>query len=415
MASPPEPRAHWLLDADVAYLNHGSFGATPRAVLELQSELRERIEREPVRFLDHQLEARLDEARQPLAALIGAQPPDVAWVPNATSGVNIVVQSLGAEPGDEILTTDHEYNAVLNTLRAVAGRQGARVVVARLPFPMRSADEAADAFLGAVSERTRLAVLSHVTSPTALVLPVERIVAELAERGVDTLVDGAHAPGMLPLDLDGLGAAYYTGNCHKWLCSPKGAGFLHVRRDRQARIRPLVVSHGANSPRRDRSRFLLELDWTGTDDPTAYLCVPAAIELMGGLLPGGWPALMAANHSLVLAGRDIVASALGLPPPAPDGLLGSMAALAIPADLPPPQPTLPRDAPAGATYPDDPLNTELYERYRVEVPITSWPLTAEPGRPRLRLLRLSAQAYNSPADYGRLADALRSLAADRPG
>jgi isopenicillin-N epimerase len=404
-------RRHWTLDPEVAYLNHGSFGATPRVVLEVQAELRARIESEPVRFLDHELERRLDDARQPLAELLGAQPRDIAWLPNATSGVNTVVQSLAFEPGDELLTTDHEYNAVLNTLRVVAGRHGARVVVARLPFPLRSAAEAADACLGAVTERTRLAVLSHVTSPTALVLPVERIVPALAERGVDTLVDGAHAPGMLPLDLERLGAAYYTGNCHKWLCAPKGAGFLHVRRDRQERIRPLVISHGANSPRAERSRYLLELDWTGTDDPTAYLAVPAAIEFLAGLLPTGWPALMARNHALAVAGRDTVLGALVGAAPAPDEMLGSMATIVLPAGLEPPAPEMAADAPADATYPDDPLNGALYAVHRVEVPVSSWPPTAQSDRPRLRLLRISAQAYNRPADYERLALA---LTASRP-
>ncbi|HEY7600213.1 MAG TPA: aminotransferase class V-fold PLP-dependent enzyme, partial [Candidatus Limnocylindrales bacterium] len=288
----------------------------------------------------------------------------------------------------------------------VAARDGARVVVAEVPFPLRSADEAADAILGAATERARLAVLSHVTSPTALVLPIERIVTALAERGIDTLVDGAHAPGMLPLALDQLGTAYYTGNCHKWLCAPKGAGFLWVRRDRQERIRPLVVSHGANSPRDDRSRFLLELDWTGTDDPTAYLCVPAAIEFLAGLLPGGWPALMAANHAKALAGRDAVLAAVDGRPPVPDDMLGSMATILLPADLPPTPPAPAPDAPADATLPDDPLHDWLYEQHRVEVPVMAWPFTPQAQRPRLRLLRISAQAYNDQADYGRLAAAL---------
>jgi len=250
-------------------------------------------------------------------------------------------------------------------------------------------------------------VISHVTSPTALVLPVERIVPALAERGIDTLVDGAHAPGMLPLDLDALGAAYYTGNCHKWLCAPKGAGLLHVRRDRQERIRPLVVSHGANSPRSDRSHFLLGLDWTGTDDPTAYLSVPASIEFLAGLLPGGWPALMTANHALALVGRDRLLSALGVEAPlAPDAMLGAMASLPLPDDVEPPAPAMPADAPAGATYPEDALNTDLFERDRIEVPVSSWPPVRQPDHPRLRLLRISAQAYNVAADYDRLARAL---------
>ena len=412
-ASPTSLRAHWTLDRGVAYLNHGSFGATPQAVLENQAELPARMEREPVRFLDHELEGLLDSARAPLAELLGARPADLAWLPNATAGVNTVVQSLELAAGDEILTTDHEYNAVLNTLRFVARRAGGSVVVAQVPFPLRSANEALEAILAAAGPRTRLAVISHITSATALRLPVEELVPALAERGIDTLVDGAHAPGMLPLDLERLGAAYYTGNCHKWLCAPKGAGFLHVRADRQDGIRPLVVSHGANSPRRERSRFLLELDWTGTDDPTAYLSVPAAIDFLSRLVPGGLTALMARNHELVLAGRDIVLRVLGGKAPAPDEMLGSMAALVVPDGFPPVPVEPPADLPTGVSLPDDPLHDALMAG-GVQVPVAPWPPTVAqepPWRPRLRVLRISAQAYNVVADYERLAAALREAPA----
>jgi isopenicillin-N epimerase len=241
--------------------------------------------------------------------------------------------------------------------------------------------------LAAVTPRTRLALLDHVTSPTGMVFPIGTMVRELAARGVDTLVDGAHAPGMLPLDVEALGAAYYTGNCHKWMCAPKGAGFLHVRRDRQAPIRPLVVSHGANSPRTDRSRFRLEFDWTGTGDPTAYLAVPAALDHMGSLLPGGWPALMARNREQALAGREVVAAALGVALPCPPSMIGSLGALPLPE-----------------RYGDPPaLQQTLFGRHAIEVPVFAWP------SPPLRILRVSAQLYNDPADYARLADALRQL------
>ena len=282
---------YWPLDPDVTYLNHGSFGACPWPVLRVQDEWRARLEREPVQFMDTELEGQLDRARARLAEFLNADPDGLAFVANATTGVNTVLRSLEFAAGDEILTTDHEYNACLNTIRYVADRSGAAAVVANIPFPLESAQQVVDAIVERVTERTKLAVISHITSPTGLVFPAAQIVAALAQRGVDTLVDGAHTPGMLALDIGAINAAYYTGNAHKWLCTPKGAAFLHVRADRQERIRPLVISHGANSPRGDRSLYRLEADWGGTADPTAFLTIPAALDFMAGLLPGGWAEL----------------------------------------------------------------------------------------------------------------------------
>jgi isopenicillin-N epimerase len=390
-------RRLWPLDPSVTFLNHGSYGACPRAVLEAQARLRERLESEPVRFLSRELEGLLDEVRAALGAFVGAAPDDLAFVPNATTGVNTVLRWLHLGPGDEVLATDHAYNACRNAVDAATSRAGARVVVAPVPFPLKAPEQALEAMLDRVGPRTRVALVDHVTSPTGLVLPIEHVVGELSARGVDALVDGAHAPGMVPLDLRALGAAYYTGNCHKWMCAPKGAGFLHVRPDRQAGIRPLVISHGANSPRTDRSRFRLEFDWMGTVDPTAYLTVPEAIRYMGSLLSGGWPALMARNRDTALAARDRLCDALSMPPPAPDSMIGSLVAVPVPADFGP-EPLL--DEP-------DALQTVLFDRFGLELLVFTWRALGT------RILRVSAQLYNTAADYERLADALETLRGEK--
>ncbi len=386
-------RDHWTLDRSVVFLNHGSFGACPRVILGEQDRLRAIVEREPVQFFVADYERLLDAAREEVAAFVGADPQGLVFVRNATVGVNAVLRSLQLQPGDELLTIDHNYNACNNALVHVASQAGALVVRARLPFPIAGPDEVLAPILAAVTPRTRLAMIDHITSPTGLVLPIAEIVAALHARGVDTLVDGAHAPGMLPLDLQALGAAYYTGNFHKWVCAPKGAGMLYVRRDRQADVHPPVISHGYNS-RRPRPKLWEEFDWTGTDDPSSWLCVPAAIRWLGQLLPGGWPELRARNHALVCAGRDLLAAALDAAAPAPDSMLGSLAALPLPDGGPTP--------PTSALY-ADPLQLALFNQHRIEVPVPPWPA------PPRRLIRISAQIYNRIADYEALAAALQQL------
>jgi isopenicillin-N epimerase len=399
----PSPFAtHWTLEPGVTFLNHGSFGATPREVLAEQVAWRERMEAEPVRFFAHEAEGALDAARDALAGFVGADAADLAFIPNATSGVNTVLRSLALRPGDELLTTDHEYNAVRNAMDAVATAAGASVVTVPLFFPGTTPDAVLAALLDQVTARTRLAVVDHVTSATGLVLPVERIAAALAERGIETLVDGAHGPGMLPLDVEQLGAAYYAGNLHKWVCAPKGAAFLWVRRDRQAGLRPLVISHGANAPRTDRSRFRLEFDWTGTLDPSAYLAVPAALRFGASLLPGGWDALRNRNHDLVIEARDHICAALGVPAPAPDEMLGSMASIPLPEVTEP-------GSVQGVDLYADPVHAALI-REGLQVMVTPWPQRPDGGSWR-RLVRVSAAAYNDVDDFDRLAAVLPGIVA----
>jgi isopenicillin-N epimerase len=392
----------WRLDPSVTFVNHGSYGACPEPVLAIQRTWRDRLEAEPVRFLTHALPGHLAIAREAVGAFVGADADGLAFVPNATTGVDTILGSLHFEPGDELLTDDHEYNATINALRAVAARDGARVVVARIPFPITGEDDVVDALVAAATPRTRLLLVSQITSPTGLIFPVERIVRAFEALGIDTLVDGAHAPGMVPLDLDGLRAAYWTGNGHKWPCAPKGAGILWVREDRREGIHPLVVSHGANQPLDGRTRFRVEFDWTGTADPSAALTLPGAIGWMADQMPGGWAEIRAANHDLVVAGRDHVLAALGLEPAAPDAMLGSMAAIPLPASL------AASDADAFA------LGERLFADDRIEVPVGGWPVRAARAvpddPPQTVVLRLSAQRYNELADYERLAEAIAGQA-----
>ena len=378
---------HFSLDPKVLHLNHGAFGSCPLVVQAKQQELRERLERNPCHFFLRELSLLLDDTRAVLGPFVGARPEDLAFVPNATAGVNTVLTSLELEPGAEIVINDHTYPACRNAVQYWAARHSHQVRVAKFPFPLASADELSQAVLAQITERTRLVLLDHITSPSGLITPIESLVRTLHERGIDTLVDGAHGPGMLPLELERLGAAYYTGNLHKWGCAPKGAAFLWVRRDRQALIHPLVISHGWAAPVSDRSRFLLEFDWPGTLDASAILSIPAALSFLGSLFEGGFPALYAHNHALALRGRDTLCAALGTPPPCPDSLLGSLAVALFP-EVTPKVPT------------PDALYNALVAR-GIEVPIV--PL---PGYPS-GFVRIAAQVYNSASEFEVLAEALR--------
>jgi len=387
-------RRQWGLARGVVFLNHGSFGACPRPVLELQSELRRQMEAEPVQFLWRRYEERLEPARQALAKFVQARARDLVFVTNATTGVNAVVRSRQWRRGDEILTTNQDYNACRNVVVETARRAGARVVVARVPFPLGGEEEIVRAVLAAVTPQTRLALIDHVTSDTAVVFPVARLIRELESRGVDTLVDGAHAPGMLPLNLNRLGPAYYTGNLHKWVCAPKGAAFLWVREDRQDSVQPAVISHGNNRPRSGYTPFQDRFDWAGTFDPTPWMCVGAAIDWMGHLFPGGWAELRRRNHELIIRGRRWLCSRLAVKAPCPESLLGSMATLPLPERF--------QGVPRRGRI--DAEQLALYDQAGIEVPFVRF------GEPPRRFFRISAQVYNRFEDYQRLGEALASLA-----
>ena len=380
-------RALWSLEPGRVFLNHGSYGACPCAVQEYQDELRARLERAPSDFMYRQLPRLLLQARMELAGLLGAKSQHLAWLTNATSGINAVLRALRWQSGDEILVTDHAYNACANVVWHLAESRGVKVVQVKVPFPEFDPAAMVQEVTAAVTPRTRLAMLDHVSSPTALVFPIAELAEALAERGVKVLIDGAHAPGMLHLCLESLGergVTYYTGNLHKWCCAPKGSAFLWVAEKDQPGIHPPVISHGFNS-RRERARFLEEFDWCGTFDPSAWLAAPVALRQLEGLLPGGWPALRKHCRALLLEGREVVASVLEEQPRVEARHLGQMVSMRLPRSD------------------QDKLYLELYDEFGIDAMITTWN--------EQTLLRLSAAPYNTLSDYHALAAALRGIAA----
>lgn len=387
-------RPHFLPDPRLVFLNHGSFGSCPRAVLDVAETFRERFERDPIGFVVNELEPGLDAARTAAGRFLGADPQDLVFVKNATAGVNTVLASAGLAAGDEVLVTNHGYGACNNAADEWATRAGGRVVTAVVPFPISGPDAVIGAVLSALTPRTRLAVIDHVTSPTGLVFPVAELVKELRARGVTTLVDGAHGPGMMPLDLRALGADYYTGNFHKWCCAPKAVAFLYTSKERQARTRPLVVSHGAKNPRTDRSRYLLEFDWVGTDDFSPALSLPFTLAFVGDLMPGGWDAVYAHNRALALEARSILLEAVGGSAACPESMVGGLAAVILPDA---------KDPPVRPGWPfAEPLYGALRQKYGIEAMAIHFPV-----RPQ-QLVRVSAHVYNDVSDYHALSQALRA-------
>ena len=379
------------LDPAIHFLNHGSFGACPTPVFESYQAWQRRLERQPVLFLGREYNQLLRDARQALAEALHAGPDDLVFVPNATHGVNIVARSLRLEPGDEILSTDHEYGACDNTWNFLTQASGATYRRVHLPLPLPEPEAVVELLWQAVTPRTRLIFLSHITSPTAQRLPVEAICQRARGAGILTLVDGAHAPGQIPLDLPKLGADFYTGNCHKWLLSPKGAGFLYARPECQALVQPLVVSWGysAGPANTSGSRFVDILEWTGTHDPSAALSVPAALYFMQD---HDWPAVQARCQALLHDALAHIQALTGLPSAYPT--------VAAPAPHPlPPQLGIARLPPIDLPN----LKAQLYDRFQVEVPLTEWN-----GQP---FVRISVQAYNTPDDLDALVNGLQILLA----
>lgn len=372
-------RNQFLLDPNVIFLNHGSFGACPRPVFETYQRWQDELERQPVDFLGRRVADLLAEARGALGAYVGADSANLVFVPNATTAVNTVARSLELAPGDEILTTDHEYGAMDFTWQFICQRTGAQYVRHPLTLPLSS--EVVDSFWAAVTPRTRVIFMSHITSPTALVLPIAPIIERARRAGILTIIDGAHAPGQLPLQLDELGADIYAGNCHKWMCAPKGAGFLYARPEHHEWIDPLVISWGWPQI----GDFAGRHQWQGTRDVAAYLSVPAAIEFQAN---HNWPSdIIPRCHDLAVQVQQRIAALTGLAPIATTDKFRQMVAV----------PVLTDDV---AT-----LQKTLYEHYHIEVPGINWNEQA--------FLRVSFQGYNTEAEANAFIEALGELLEER--
>ena len=375
----------FLLEPEIVFLNHGSFGATPRPVFEAYQEWQLRLERQPVRFFLSELHRHLEQARQALGDYLNAKPGELAFVPNATHGVNIITRSVALQPGDEVLTSDHEYGACDNAWEYVCRLAGARYVRQSLSLPAASPEEMLEQLWGGVTANTRIITLSHITSPTAIRLPVEAICRRARASGILTLIDGAHTPGQIPVDLSNLGADFYTGNCHKWLMAPKGSAFLYSRLDRQELVEPLVVSWGwgDNSTLNYGSRYLDLLQWTGTNDYSAALSVPAAIRFQE---QHNWSSVRGACTRLLHLAMDGLQSLTGLPSNYREGCepYSQMATALLPhiVDL-------------------EGLKKRLYDEFRIEVPLIKWN--------GLQLIRVSVQGYNSKQDIQALVEAMQAL------
>jgi isopenicillin-N epimerase len=372
------------LDPDVAFLNHGSFGATPKEVFDVYQEWQRRLEHQPVKFLGREIQGLLSEARESLGAYLNADKDDLIFVPNATTGVNIVARSLNLKAGDEVLASDHEYGACNNTWTYLSQRQGFTYKQVAVPLPVKSNEEMLETFWQAVTPQTKVIFLSHITSPTAVTFPVAEICKRARKAGVLTLVDGAHAPGQIPLDMQAIDADFYTGNCHKWMCSPKGAGFLFVRREHQRLIEPLIVSWGWSAKPQDSlgSAFLDNYAWHGTQDFSAYLSVPAAIAFQEKY---NWAKVREQCHELLRCGLEHLQNLTGLEPAYTSHEFYHQLAIS-------PLPKI--DDLTG-------FKNKLYDDYLVEIPLTEYK--------DQQFVRISVQGYNTQKDINRLATALQEM------
>ena len=319
--------ARFPIQAGLTQLNNGSYGLTPEVVIEAQRTLQSRLEADPVRFFKSDLEFYADDTREALAGFVGAKAQDLVLVSNGTFAVATVLNNLDLSPGDEILVTDHEYMATMNELGKVCRASGAKVTIAKVPFPTVTPEAVVESIVHAMTARTKLVIVSHIASASALVMPVKEITAAAKARGIDVFLDGAHTPGQIGLDIEELDPTWYAASCHKWLASPKGTGFLYTTPSRQQGFKPMVLSCREHETRDDRQAYLCDFDYVGTNDYTGNLVIPVAIAHMGAQLPGGWDQLRQRNHDLVIAGAKLICDAIGIEQQTPESMIGSMVSI----------------------------------------------------------------------------------------
>ncbi len=380
----------WHLDPNLNFLNHGSFGACPKDILAKQDQYRQQLEHSPIHFMLRQLPEQLHENKVALAAFLHCQAEDLCFVINATQGVQTAINALALKPGDEIVYSSHIYGACKNQLLVLSQQKG--VILKEAHYELLGCDDQQiiNAFTAQFNEKTKAFLIDHISSPTALIHPVQALCTLAKARGIISIVDGAHAPGQIPLNLKEINADFYTGNCHKWLCTPKGCAFLWVNPSHQEGLLPTVISHGYLAPTSQRMQQMF--DWTGTQDFSPYLCIKDSIQWLSQWHPQGIPGLMQVHHALMLQGRDLLVKALGLAQaPVGDHILGAMASLPLPDE----KQVIP--VPFGQPIP---LQTMLFER-GIEIPVIPWP-----QRPK-RLIRISAFSHNRLEEYQQLCEALK--------
>lgn len=387
-------KARHGVEPGVTMLNGASYGCVPDVVRDAQRELHRRIELDPVRFYKFDLERYCDDARDALARLVNCDASDLALVPNGTFAMSSVILNLPLQPGDEVVVTSHEYQATINELTRVCARSGARVVVAKVPFPNITPENALNAIEGAMTERTRLVICSHVSSATSVLFPVNDIVRMARARGVDTLIDGAHGPGQVAIDLHAMKPTYYAASCHKWLGASKGTGFLYADPERQKLLKPAVLSCRTHLSRPERKAFLCDFDYVGTEDTTGNLVLAVAIEHLSAQHPDGLRGLQRRNHEIVTAGARLIADAVGMEQPVPESMTASMVSFSLPVPA--------TGVKKGSTY-DDALWDTLRLDHNIQVPC--WALAGVAPR----LMRVSCQWHNTMADFERLAGVLPGL------